>query len=289
MQVFLARVSGFCGDGGKFGVSGAIRLAQEAAVSNPGNVYIVGDLVHNTHVTEWLADSYGIHFVKKLSEVPDKATIVIKAHGAPPDFCAECVDKNLHVVDATCPMVKAAQKMLKKHVEEGKEVIYVASKPDHDEAISVSRQVDHGVQVVTLPQLEKLEIKNPLNTVVMTQTTLSILETKKQFDNLHQRYPDVTIKPHLCQATTQRQQAVLELAEQVDVLIVVGAPHSSNSRRLLEVAATSGKPAYAVDEVEDLDESWFETRVHKVGVIAGASTPEWITNEVVEKIKKMNA
>ena len=287
MQVFLAKVSGFCGDGGKFGVSGAIRLAQEAALSNPGQVYIVGDLVHNTHVTDWLEQSYGIHFVKNIDAVPDKATIVIKAHGAPPDFCDTCVAKNLHIVDATCPMVKAAQKMLKKYVDEGKQVIYVASKPDHDEAVSVSRQVDHSVQVVTLPELENLTIKNPLATVVMTQTTLSILETKRQFAALQKKYPDLTIQPHLCRATTDRQQAVLELAASVDVLIVVGAPHSSNSRRLLEVASTSGKPAYAVDEAEEVDEHWFDTSISKVGVIAGASTPAWITTSVVDKIKKI--
>lgn len=287
MQVLLAKVSGFCGDGGKFGVSGAIRLAQEAALSNPGHVYIVGDLVHNTHVTDWLEESYGIHFVKKLSQVPDKATLVIKAHGAPPSFCAECVAKNLHVVDATCPMVKAAQQMVKKYIDEGKQIIYVASSPAHDEAISVSKQVERGVQVVTIDQLADLEIKNPLQTVVMTQTTLSILETKKAFANLQKKYPDLEIRPHLCQATTKRQEAVLELSKQVDLLIVVGAPHSSNSRRLLEVASTSGKPAYAVDEAEELDPAWFNKQIYRVGVIAGASTPEWITQEVVAKIKSI--
>ena len=288
MQVRLARVSGFCGDGGKFGVSGAIRLAQEAALSNPGQVYIVGDLVHNTHVTDWLTDSYGIKFVKNLAQVPDGSTLVIKAHGAPPDFCTTCEAKNLHVVDATCPMVKAAQNLVRQFVSAGKKVIYVASDKKHDEAISVSQQVDHGVKVVTLDELSALEIKNPLETVVLTQTTLSMLETQKAFAALQKKYPELAIRPHLCQATTERQRAVLELADEVDLLVVVGAPHSSNSRRLLEVATSTGKPAYAVDEAEDLDPAWFGAQIDSVGVIAGASTPEWITQAVVAKIKIIN-
>ncbi len=285
MQVKRARVSGFCGDNGKFGVSGAIRLAQETALADPGRVYIVGDLVHNHHVTAWLEKSYGLHFVSKLDDVPDTATVVIKAHGAPPDFMAAAAQKNLHLIDATCPMVKAAQLLVRQYVAAGKKIIYVASKKDHDEAISVSRQVLSGVKVVTLNELQDLEIKKPQETVVLTQTTLSVLETRAQFAALQKKYPTLTIRPHLCTATTQRQEAVLELAEQVDLLIVVGAPHSSNSMRLLEVAASTGRPAYAVNDVSELQRSWFDQSIYTVGVIAGASTPAWITDEVVTTIQ----
>ena len=285
MQVKRARVSGFCGDNGKFGVSGAIRLAQETALADPGRVYIVGDLVHNHHVTAWLVKSYGLHFVSKLDDVPDTATVVIKAHGAPPDFMAAAAQKNLHLIDATCPMVKAAQLLVRQYVAAGKKIIYVASKKDHDEAISVSRQVLSGVKVVTLNELQDLEIKKPQETVVLTQTTLSVLETRAQFAALQKKYPTLTIRPHLCTATTQRQEAVLELAEQVDLLIVVGAPHSSNSMRLLEVAASTGRPAYAVNDVSELQRSWFDQSIYTVGVIAGASTPAWITDEVVTTIQ----
>ena len=184
-------------------------------------------------------------------------------------------------------MVKAAQSLVRQFVAAGKKVIYVASDKKHDEAISVTHQVDHGVKVVMIDQLADLEINNPLETVVLTQTTLSMLETQKAFDLLRKKYPELTIRPHLCQATTQRQQAVLDLAEEVDLLIVVGAPHSSNSRRLLEVAASTGKPAFAVDEAEEVDPAWFDGRISSVGVIAGASTPVWITDEVVEKIEQL--
>lgn len=285
MQVKLAKVSGFCGDDGKFGVSGAIKLAQEAALAEPGKVYLVGELVHNHFVTNWLKESYHLQVVKDLNEIPAGSTVVIKAHGAPPAFFAAAAQKKLRVVDATCPMVKAAQNLVRQFVQAGQTVIYVASSKTHDEAISVSQQVEKGVKVVTLDQLDTLVIKHPETTIVLTQTTLSILETAQKFAALQKKYPALTIRPHLCQATTLRQQAVLELAPTVDLLIIVGAPHSSNSQRLKEVAASTGKPTFAVNDASQIDQVWFSADIFTVGVIAGASTPPWITQEVIEKLQ----
>lgn len=285
MQVKLASVSGFCGNDGQFGVSGAIRLAQEAALSEPGHVYLIGELVHNQHVSHWLKNTYGLKIVKSLAEVPSGSIVVVKAHGAPPNFFVEAENKKIRLIDATCPMVKGAQILVKQLVASGKEIIYVASQKNHDEAVSVSQQVAKGVKVVILDQLDNLKIKNPANTVVLTQTTLSILETAEKFARLQKLYPELTIRPHLCQATTERQQAVLSLAKDVDVLIVVGAPHSSNSQRLKEVASSTGKPAYAVNDAHELQADWFEDDDLVVGVIAGASTPAWITQEVIQKLQ----
>ncbi|MDO5561915.1 MAG: 4-hydroxy-3-methylbut-2-enyl diphosphate reductase [bacterium] len=285
MQVQLARVSGFCGDDGKFGVSGAIALAQEAALSEPGKVYLIGELVHNQHVTNWLEKSYQLKIVSKLEEVPKKSIVIVKAHGAPPSFFAQAQEKELRLVDATCPMVKAAQELVKALAAQGKEIIFVASQKNHDEAISVSQQVENGVRVVTLDELDQLNIKTPEKTVVLTQTTLSILETQEKFAALQKKYPQLIIRPHMCPATTARQKAVLELAKTADVLIVVGAAHSSNSKRLQEVAANTGKPSYIVDNVTELKQEWFEDNIFQVGVIAGASTPSWITDEVVKKLE----
>lgn len=285
MQVQLARTSGFCGDNGKFGVSGAIALAQEAALSEPGKVYLIGELVHNQHVTDWLRESYQIKIVKKLAEVPKNSIVIVKAHGAPPSFFIEAREKQLRLIDATCPMVKAAQELVKVLTAQGKEVIFVASHKNHDEAISVSQQVENGVRIVTLDELEQLNIKTPEKTVVLTQTTLSILETQEKFANLQKKYPSLIIRPHMCPATTARQEAVLELAQTADILIIVGAAHSSNSKRLQEVAASTGKPSYIIDNETELKEEWFDGNIFQVGVIAGASTPSWITEEVVKKIE----
>lgn len=287
MQVKCALTSGFCGDGGKFGVSGAIRLAQEAALSEPGHVYLIGELVHNHHVTQWLKNSYQLKVVASLDQVPAKSIVVVKAHGAPPAFFAQAEQKKLRIIDATCPMVRAAQQLVCQLVASGKKIIYVASDENHDEAISVSQQVERGVKVVTLAELDELVIKDPAQTVVLTQTTLSILETATKFAALARRYPQLTIRPHLCQATTQRQQAVLALAQEVEAIVVVGALHSSNSQRLAEVAKSTGLPVQIVDQATDLDESWFSPTMLTVGVIAGASTPAWITDEVVRKIESL--
>ncbi len=289
MEVRVARVSGFCGNDGQFGVSGAIRLAHEAALSDPGKVYLIGELVHNQDVTNWLQESYQIKVVKSLAEVPAKAIVVVKAHGAPPAFFAAAAEKKLRLVDATCPMVKASQNLIKQLVAAGKEVLYVASDKKHDEAISVSQQVEKGVKVITLAQLPNLKIKHPEDTVVLTQTTLSILETADKFAQLQKLYPQLTIRPHLCQATTLRQRAVLELAQEVDILIVVGSPHSSNSQRLKEVAESTGKPAYAVSHADEINPDWFDSHLTRlVGVIAGASTPAWVTQAVIQHLQGMD-
>ncbi len=285
MQVKFASVSGFCGNNGQFGVSGAIKLAQEAALSEPGKVYLLGELVHNTHVTKWLQDSYQIKIVDSIEQIPPDSILVIKAHGAPPEIFAAASEKKIRLIDATCPMVKNAQKQLRQLIEQGREVIYLASDKKHDEAISVSRQVKKGVKVVTLAKLPELIIKFPSNTVLLTQTTLSMLDTQAAFTKLERLYPELTIQPHLCAATTDRQKSVLDLANQVDLLLVIGAPHSSNSRRLLEVAATTGKPAYALDQASEIDYSWFSDPTQIIGLIAGASTPQWIIDEIAQKIR----
>ena len=285
MKVQLAKVSGFCGDDGKFGVSGAIALAQQAALAEPGKVYLIGELVHNQHVTDWLEKSYQIKVVANLAQVPAGAIVVIKAHGAAPAFFEQAAEKKIRLIDATCPMVKAAQTLVRTLAEQGKEVIFVASHKNHDEAVSVSQQAPDKVKIVTLDQLETLELKNPTNTVVLTQTTLSILETREKFAALQKKYPTVTIRPHLCPATTQRQEAVLALAKEVDLLLVVGAPNSSNSKRLQEVATTTGKQSYIIDNVQELKREWFEEENLTVGVIAGASTPSWITQEVIDQLE----
>jgi 4-hydroxy-3-methylbut-2-enyl diphosphate reductase len=287
IKIKLAQISGFCGDDGLFGVSGAIRLAREAALNYPDQVYLVGDLVHNEHVTTWLKNSYHLKVVKSLNQVPSGAIVVVKAHGAPPDFFALAATKKITLIDATCPMVKAAQNLVKQIIASGKKVLYLASSKTHDEAISVSRQVTKGVKVVELDELDTLTIKHPHQTVVLTQTTLSMLETAAKFQALQQKYPDLTIRPHLCQATTNRQQAVLDMAPQVDLFLIVGAPHSSNSKRLLEIAQTTTKPAYALNDVTQINPNWFDPSVFTVGIVAGASTPSWITQSIITHLKNL--
>lgn len=286
LKTKLAAVSGFCGDE-NFGVARALGLARQAGIADPGNTYLVGDLVHNREVSRWLEKFYQIKIVKNLAQVPKGKVVIIKAHGVSPTFIKQAKERELKIIDATCPLVRSSQIMVKKIIASGKQVIFVASDKKHDEAVSVSSQVERGVKIVTLDELTNLMIKRPDKTVLLTQTTLSVLETSEQLKQLAKRYPQLTIQPHICPATTQRQQAVLDLAKEVDFLLVVGEPHSSNTCRLLEVAKSTGKPAAIVGSAKEINQSWFGQTVFVVGIIAGASTPTWIIKAVQEKIESL--
>lgn len=286
LKTKLATISGFCGDD-NFGVIRALSLARQAGISYPDKTYLVGELVHNQQVNHWLEKFYQIKIVKSLSQVPKGGVVIIKAHGASPAFIKEAQAKKLTIIDATCPLVRSSQILVKKIIAAGKQVIFLASDKKHDEAVSVSSQVERGVKIITLEQLANLVIKRPDKTVLLTQTTLSVLETRKQLSQLAKRYPQLTIQPHICPATTKRQQAVLDLAKEVDFLLVVGEPHSSNACRLLEVAKSTGKPAAIVKNAKEIKKSWFTQAVFVVGIIAGASTPTWITQEVQTYIESL--
>ncbi|MDR0463235.1 MAG: 4-hydroxy-3-methylbut-2-enyl diphosphate reductase [Pseudomonadales bacterium] len=285
MQINIAKTYGFCGEDGKFGVSGAVNKAVEAGAKYPGDVYIIGSLVHNGHVSKWLTNEHGIKVVDSLDEVPSGKVVLVKAHGEPPSFYEKAQTKGIKVIDATCAVVTTAQKMLKAFVEGGKEVVYIASEKDHDEAIATCQQVDKNVTITTLDEVADLDIPNPENTVVFTQTTLSMIDLQDKLDQLKEKYPTLTLVPHLCNATTDRQKAVQDLAKENDIVIVVGAPSSSNSNRLRDVAQKYNEHAYIVDNASELKKEWFEN-AKKVGVTAGASTPEWILSEVIETIKQ---
>lgn len=283
IQVIIAEPHGYCGND-KFGVQGAIQIAQKTAREYPGETYLLGEIVHNQHVVDWLEKDYGVKTVHSLDEIPQGATVIIRAHGAVPATYKEAKERGLNIVDATCPLVLQAHREVKKLTEEGKKILYIASKKDHDEAVGVAGEAPEAVTLTTLKELDEIKIDKPENTVVLTQTTLSTLETRKKLDNLQKRYPGLVIRKHICPATTQRQEAVIELAKEVGFVVIVGSPTSSNSNRLKDVAEEVGAKAYIVDTADELDPSWFKG-IKKVAVSSGASTPEWLLEEVVEKIK----
>ncbi len=286
IEVIVAHPHGFCGDK-NYGVMGAINLALKTKKENP-KTYILGKIVHNDWVVKALA-AKDIPTVQRLTEVPQGATVVIRAHGEPPETYQKLKERGLNYKDGTCPMVKAAQRVVRELTKKGKTVVYVASKKDHEEAIGVVGQAASPKLVIltTLKELENLKITDPQNTTVVTQTTLSIFETAEKLERLKKRYPGLRLAPHVCRATTERQAAVAELAKRVEVMVVVGSPESSNSQRLGEVAkrSSAGKiKVIMVDTASELKPEDFKG-VKKVGVTAGASTPEELLKEVIEKIK----
>lgn len=284
-KVLVCQPHGYCGNQ-DFGVLGAIQIAQKTAKKYPGRTYLLGEIVHNQHVVDWLEKSAGVKTVQKLTAIPKGATVIIRAHGVGPKIYQEAKKRGLKIVDATCPLVAQAHREAKKLAAQGKKIIFVCSEKDHDEAVGVAGEAIDSIKLVTLNELNQVKIENPQNTVVLTQTTLSVSETQAKLKKLKKKYPGLLIKPHICLATTKRQQAVINLAKKVSLMIIVGSPTSSNSNRLKEVAQASGSQAYIVDTAEELETHWFKGK-QTVGISSGASTPEWLLNEVVAKIKEL--
>lgn len=284
-KIIVAQPHGYCGND-NYGVLAAIKIAQETAQKYPRQTYLLGEIVHNQHVVDWLEKKHGVKTVQTLDQIPQGATVIIRAHGASPKTYQQAQAKKLHLVDATCPFVAQVQKEVQKLSQAGKIILYLASDKTHDEALGVASQAPASVIVITLKEIDQITLAHPEKTVVLTQTTLSVLETQEALQKLRQKYPQVSVKPHICLATTQRQKAVINLAQKTKFVIIVGSPQSSNSNRLQEVAEKVGSQAFIVDTAADLNPGWFKN-VSTVGISSGASTPEWLLEAVIEKIKKL--
>ena len=278
-RVVVAEPHGYCG-----GVRRAIHLVQEKAKEQPKKTFLLGEIVHNQHVVDWLKEEYGVRTVHSLEEIPQGATVVIRAHGAPPSIYREAQARGLKIVDATCPLVSQVHQKVRSLARAGKKILYLASKKTHDEAVGVVGEAPEAVRLMALKEKDEVKIVAPEKTVVLTQTTLSTLEIKERLEGLKREYPALTIELHICPATAQRQEAVIELAKEVGCVIIVGSATSSNSNRLKEVAETSGAKSFLVDTADELNPNWFEG-TEKVAVSSGASTPERLLEEVIEKIK----
>ncbi|MEI8067549.1 MAG: 4-hydroxy-3-methylbut-2-enyl diphosphate reductase [Candidatus Shapirobacteria bacterium] len=280
-KIIVANPHGFC-----LGVTRAVNLAKDTAKKYPKQTYLLGEIVHNQFVVKDLKDNYGIFTVNSLQEIPAGSAVIIRAHGASPQSFSEAKSLGLNIIDATCPLVSKVHQDVKKIASENKHIIYVASDLDHDEAISVQSQAPKNITLITLKDLSNLEIKNPQDTIVITQTTLSIFETQKELEKIKQKYPQIIIQPHICDATTQRQKAISKIAKESDILIIVGSKNSSNSKRLFELGESLGVKSFIIESASDLQPSYFEG-VNKIAISSGASTPENLLNEVIKKINSL--
>lgn len=270
------------------GVSRAIRLACITAKKYPRQTFLLGEIVHNQHVVEKLKTKFKIKTVWHLDDIPHQASVIIRAHGITPNLRKKLEEKKLNIIDATCPLVTQVHQVVKNYIKKGFQIIYLASDPHHDEAVGVYAEAPAKIKLVTLSEIDRLIIANPSKTVVLTQTTLSILETKLVLKKIKKKYPQIKIEPHICPATTVRQEAVIKLAKKADLIVVVGSPTSSNSKRLAETAKLAGKKrkikVYLVDEAKELKQAWFN-KAMIIGVTSGASTPDNILLKVIKKIK----
>lgn len=280
INIIVADPHGFC-----FGITRAIDIATKTSQNKNKPIFFLGELVHNQHVADWLKTSLKIKTVQSLGDIPSGSIVIIRAHGASPDVFKQAKDRGLEIVDASCPLVLKSHQTVKQLASQKKQIIFLCNKIDHDETVGIVGEAPQLITPVTLENIFDYSINDPQNTVIMTQTTLSTIETQKAIDFIKNKHPQVTILPHICQATTDRQTSIIDLSKQYKFVIIVGSPTSANSNSLKSVATSTGATAFIIDNASQLNPDWFKDQKNVV-VSSGASTPESILDEVIEKIKQ---
>jgi 4-hydroxy-3-methylbut-2-enyl diphosphate reductase len=284
MAVLLAQPRGFCA-----GVDRAIEIVERAIALHGAPIYVRHEIVHNTYVVNDLRGK-GAVFVDALDEVPAGSTVIFSAHGVSRAVQDEARERGLNVFDATCPLVTKVHVEVAKMRAQGLEIVMVGH-AGHPEVEGTMGQSDAGMHLVeTVEDVQRLVVRDPLRLAYVTQTTLSLDDAAAVVAALKARFPQIEgpKKADICYATQNRQDAVKFMAPQVDVVIVIGSQSSSNSNRLREVAQRHGVPAYLVDSADDLDPSWIAGKA-RVGVTAGASAPELLVSQLLERLKSLGA
>lgn len=275
LQVFLAAPRGFCA-----GVERAIDIVEQALKLYGAPIYVRNEIVHNRWVVDDLR-AKGVVFVKEISEVPDGGITVFSAHGISEKVEGDARLRDLPVIDATCPLVTKVHNQARRYEREGYEIILIGH-AGHPEVEGTSGRVKKVYLVEKLEDVATLEVAQPEKLAYVTQTTLSVDDTRAIIAALKERFPAIhgPDTKDICYATQNRQQAVKELAAQVDLLLVVGSRNSSNSNRLRDLGLESGIPAYLIDDATDIRPEWLDG-VHTVGLTAGASAPELLVERVI--------
>ncbi len=285
MQILLANPRGFCA-----GVDRAIDIVKRAIDLFGAPIYVRHEVVHNRYVVENLKEK-GAIFVDELHEVPDDATVIFSAHGVSKAVQDEAARRKLRVFDATCPLVTKVHMEVKRYGEDGKQVLLIGHE-GHPEVEGTMGQFDasnggtiHLIE--TVDDVDGLQVEKPEDLAFVTQTTLSVDDTNDIVTALRTKFPEVKSprKEDICYATQNRQDAVKDLVNECDVLLVVGSPNSSNSNRLRELADKANVPGYLVDGAEDLKLEWFKD-CKKIGLTAGASAPELLVQGVINQLRK---
>ena len=281
-DILLAEPRGFCA-----GVDRAIEIVERALKRFGAPVYVRHEIVHNTYVVDDLR-SKGAIFIEDLAEVPAGATLVFSAHGVSQAVRREAEQRGFQVFDATCPLVTKVHVEVAKLHREGYSFIMIGHK-GHPEVEGTMGQLQEGIHLVEdVADVAKVPLGPHDQLAVVTQTTLSVDDAAEILAAVKQRFPQVREpkQQDICYATQNRQDAVKILAPQVDIVIVVGSPASSNSNRLRELAQRLGTPAYMVDQPDDLQDAWFEGR-RRVGLTAGASAPEILVQQVIQRLRSL--
>lgn len=288
MQIKLANPRGFCA-----GVDRAIDIVDRALDVFGPPIYVRHEVVHNKFVVDNLR-ARGAVFVEDVADVPDDVILIFSAHGVSQAVRREAAERGLKVFDATCPLVTKVHMEVARYSRDGQECILIGHAGHPEVEGTMGQYDDRAGGAIYLVEdeddVEKLEVRNPEALFYVSQTTLSMDDTRKVIDALRAKFPHINgpRKNDICYATTNRQDAVKTLALESDVVLVVGSPSSSNSNRLRELAERLGTPAYLIDGAEDLQQSWFEG-VRRIGVTAGASAPEVLVRGVIDQLQSWGA
>jgi len=283
-QIILVQPRGFCA-----GVSRAIRILDLALRKTDKQVYVRHNIIHNRRVVKDY-EKKKVKFVESLNEVPEGSIVVLSAHGTSPEVFKKAKKKKLIVVDGVCPLVTKVHLEAKRLMDEGYFVIYVGHR-GHQEGIGVLGEIpkEKSLLIENIKEARECRLPEGVEKVgVLTQTTLNYDEALEVIKELQKRFPDLKLPPggDICYATKGRQEAVIKLAKEVEVVIVVGSEESSNSKRLRERAEEQGVKSYLVDDVKQIKRKWFEGK-NEIGVTAGASGPDYLVEEIIEMIKEI--
>ncbi len=283
MNIILAKPRGFCA-----GVTRAIETVERALAKFGPPIYVRHEIVHNKYVVESLKKK-GAVFVDEVDQIPKDAIVIFSAHGVSDKVEEDAISRGLDVIDATCPLVSKVHREAKKYEDENYEIILIGHE-GHPEVEGTSGRVKKPVILVTSEEdARNVEIKNADKIAYVTQTTLSVDDTKKIADILEKRFPQMQpglATKDICYATQNRQDAVRDLSKEVDILLVIGAQNSSNSNRLRDLGEECGRPSYLINGAQDINEDWFKD-AKNIGLTAGASAPEVLVQDVIAKIKSI--
>jgi 4-hydroxy-3-methylbut-2-enyl diphosphate reductase len=284
-KVILAKPRGFCA-----GVEMAIESVERALERHGAPLYVFHEIVHNQHVVADFSQR-GVRFVQSIDEVPAGARLVFSAHGVAPDVWQRAKEKRLQVIiDATCPLVEKVHREVRKFASQGYWIVLVGHEK-HDEIVGTSGEAPERIRIVAnVEEAAKISIPDPEKIVVLTQTTLSVDDTREIIAVLKKRFPKLATaaKEDICYATQNRQDAVKQLSQEVDLVLVIGSPNSENSNQLCNVARSRGKQAYLIDDHRAIDPAWL-AGVKRVGITSGASVPERLVENAADYFKKMGA
>lgn len=281
-EILVAAPRGFCA-----GVDRAILIVERALEVYGRPLYVHHEIVHNRHVVEGLR-AQGVVFVDTLEEIPENQTVIFSAHGVSPAVVQDAKRKNLKILDATCPLVTKVHIEARRYAREGYNIVLIGHK-DHIEARGTYGEAPEKITIVeTLADIDRLEFSATDKLAYLTQTTLSVRDTRSLIARLRERFPGIEGpgSSDICYATTNRQEAVSAIAPEADVIFVIGSRNSSNSNRLKELAESEGSIAYLIDSAADLTAAQLGSGVRCVGVTAGASAPEILVKEVTERLQR---